>query len=189
MKICVFCSSSNFLDRVYHDEAIALGNLFAKNGFELVYGGTTVGLMGKLAESAKFGGAKVTGVIPSFIMEMGFANLQCNDLFVTDNMRDRKAKLETISDAFIALPGGFGTLEEILEIITLKQLQRHAKPIVFINTRGFYNLLVSFFEEVFQEKFASDRYRQVFAVVGSAAEAIDYIKAYQPSIVGDKWSR
>jgi uncharacterized protein (TIGR00730 family) len=189
MKICVFCSSSNFLDKAYHDEAVALGSLIAENGFELVYGGTTVGLMGIVADEAKRGGAMVTGVIPSFIKEKGIANPDCNNLFVTDNMRDRKAKLEAISDAFIALPGGFGTLEEIFEVITLKQLQRHDKPIVFINTGGFYNHLVSFVEIIFQEKFASDRYRDVFVVVGSAAEAIDYIKTYRPTIIGDKWGR
>ena len=187
MKICVFCSSSNYLDKAYYDEAIALGDLIAKNGFELVYGGTTVGLMGKVAEASKAGGAVVSGVIPVFIKDKGISNPDCDNLFVTDNMRERKAKLESISDAFMALPGGFGTLEEILEIITLKQLQRHDKPIVFINTGGFYNNLILFFESVFQHRFASDSHRDVFALVGSAAEAIDYIKTYQPTIRRDKW--
>jgi len=177
------------LDKIYYDEAFALGKLIAENGFELVYGGTTIGLMGKIAESAKAGGAKVTGVIPSFIKEKGIANLQCNNLIVSDNLRDRKATMEKLSDAFIALPGGFGTLEEILEAITLKQLQQHDKPIVFINIDGFFDNLMLFFETVFKRSFASERYRDIFAVVNSAAEALDYIRHYQPTIRGDKWGK
>ncbi len=164
-----------------------MGGLITQNGFELVYGGTTVGLMGKLAEAAKTGGAVVNGVVPFFIQEKGIANLNCDNLFVTANMRDRKAKLETISDAFIALPGGFGTLEEIIEVITLKQLKQHDKPIVFINTNGYYNNLVSFFATIFHENFAPGSHRDVFAVVGSAAEALEYIVNYQPTIRKDKW--
>lgn len=188
MKICVFCSSSDYIDQQYFDEARALGNLIANNNYDLIYGGTTVGLMGEIARSVKEGNGQITGVIPDLIHKRGIAFEGVDNLIVTRDLRERKAAMETLSDAFVALPGGFGTLEELVEIITLKQLQVHQKPIVLINTNGFFNSLNAFFDHVYHERFASERFRGIYYFAKDSLDALNYLKNYHPGSAGDKWS-
>jgi len=189
MKVCVFCSSSDYVDEQYFEAARDLGTLLSSNNFHLVYGGTDVGLMGALAKSMQEGEGQITGVIPKFIFQKGIAYEGCNKLMVTRDMRERKATMESLSDAFIALPGGFGTLEELMEIITLKQLMVHAKPIVLVNTGGFFNPLNGFFDQVYHQGFASERFRELMKFVPNVWEAIKYIKSYRPITTSDKWSK
>ncbi|MGF7139378.1 LOG family protein [Roseimarinus sediminis] len=187
MNICVFCSSSNALASAYFNHAKELGRLIANKGHELVYGGANVGLMEHLALAVKNDGGKITGVIPQKIHDRELASLHPDQLIVTASMDERKRKMREIADAFIALPGGFGTLEEILEVITLKQLDYHRKPIVFINTRGFFDLLLKQFDFSYEEKFAKENYRSLYKVVSSPAEAMEYIGNYVEKPIDSKW--
>ncbi|MCD6354184.1 MAG: TIGR00730 family Rossman fold protein, partial [Prolixibacteraceae bacterium] len=132
MNICVFSSSSNAIADIYFDEAVALGRLIGKGNHTLINGGANVGLMETITITAAGAGAKTIGIIPERLIGRSLASENAHQVVVTKDMMERKAKMREISDAFIALPGGFGTLEEILEVMTLRQLSYHTKPIVFI---------------------------------------------------------
>jgi len=164
-----------------------LGAAIARRGHTLVYGGTNVGLMGACAKAAQTGGAKVIGIIPSFIAERGLAYEKADELIVTDDMRQRKALMEQRSDAFVALPGGFGTLEEMFEIITLKQLQRHNKAIVFLNVAGYYEPLAAAIEHMYRAQFAKDAYRHMYSFAPDVASAMESVETYRPTEVPSKW--
>jgi len=185
--ICVFSSSSDAVDSVFFDGATELGNLIAKQNYVLIYGGAKIGLMGALARSVHENGGKVVGVIPELLRDKGLAYEYADELVVTKDLRERKAIMEERADAFVGLPGGFGTLEEVLEILTLKQLQFHAKPIIFVNTNGFYDHLINLFEYIYQERFAKPEYRQLYYVAPDAASAFSYIETYQPIQLQSKW--
>jgi len=185
MKICVFCSSSDAVAGPFLDEATALGSLLGRSGYQLVYGGGGFGLMGAVAKSARAGGARVTGVIPRFIAERTSSHV--DELIVTEDLRARKARMEQLSDAFIALPGGFGTLEEVLEIVTLAQLGKLAKPVAFVNTRGFYDPLVAVFENLYALKFAKPEFRELYGVLPDSAAALAYIDSWRPPRPIQKW--
>lgn len=129
--ICVFCSSSSAIDAVYFNTAQELGKSIGERGWGLVYGGSDVGLMGAVARSVTQHSGPVVGVIPQTIHARGIAYETADEMIVTKDLRDRKAEMERRADAFIAMPGGFGTLEEVVEVLTLKQLQLHLKPIIF----------------------------------------------------------
>lgn len=174
--VCVFSSSSSAVNSVYRDTAVDLGKRLGQEGFDLTFGGADVGLMGIIARTAQNHGAKVTGVVPRSLVEKGIAYQEADELIVSNNLRDRKEIIESKSDAFIALPGGFGTMEEIMEIITLKQLQLHNKPVVFINTNGYYDNLIAQFETGYQENFAKKDFKELYCVSKSAEDAVDYIK-------------
>jgi cytokinin riboside 5'-monophosphate phosphoribohydrolase len=185
-KICVFCSSSDALGQIYYKESEDLAKLFIHEGFQLVYGGARVGMMGRLAKLLSGNGHKVIGVIPELIFNKNIAEHSV-ELIVTEDMKSRKAKMAELSDAFIALPGGFGTLEELAEIITLKQLEYHHKPIVIINTNGFYDKLFEFFEGIYSQNFARSDYKALYYIAENAADAINHIKNYQPAQFESKW--
>ncbi|MPQ47663.1 TIGR00730 family Rossman fold protein [Marinifilum sp. N1E240] len=187
MYICVFCSSSNSLDSIYFEEAKKMGSQMGDNGHSLVYGGTNVGLMNEVAVSVKSSGGKVLGVIPKLISDYGISANYLDELIVTPDMAERKKILRDRSDAFVALPGGFGTLEEILEVITLKQLGYHNAPIVFINTNGFYDNLKSQFEISYIEKFAKPEYSKMFIFANDYKQALEYIENYAQEKRGTKW--
>lgn len=187
MNICVFSSSSNAIPDIYFDEAHDLGSLIGANGWDIVYGGSNVGLMHACAEAARAAGAKSVGIIPESIHNRKLGSANDHEQIITPNMRERKYLMRKRSDAFVALPGGFGTLEEILEVITLKQLHYHNKAIVFINTNGYYDLLLAQFERAYQETFAREDYRKMYFVAGNATEAIEYIRSYQPEELATKW--
>ncbi len=185
--ICVFCSSSDALAPEYFGAAAELGALIGAGGCELVYGGANVGLMGRLAGAAKEAGARVTGVIPRAFYARGLAFDGADELVLTDGLRERKAVMEERADAFIALPGGFGTLEETLEAITLKQIGSHDKPVALVNTAGFYDGLIGLFERLYALDFAKPESRALYHLAGGPREAMAYIEEYVPTAVSGKW--
>jgi len=185
--ICVFCSSSDRLKPVFYDAARELGTRIGLEGDRLVYGGTAVGLMGETARSAKENGAHVTGVIPKRIHDAGIGWDQIDEYIITTDMRERKALLSERADAFIALPGGFGTLEEILEVMTLKQLGYHQKPVLFLNTDRFYDPLLAHFDTLYAQRFAKESFRSLYFSAAHVDEAYGYIKTYQAEVSEAKW--
>lgn len=152
-RITVFCGSSNGFDKDYSKYARLLGESFVKNKLDLVYGGTDVGLMGEIANTVLKGGGKVIGVIPDFIKNFKLAHEKLTELIVVESMHERKAKMEDLSDGFIALPGGFGTLEELFEVLTMSQLTLHKKPVALFNIKGYYNDLLSMMGNMVEKGF------------------------------------
>ncbi|MEI7595062.1 MAG: TIGR00730 family Rossman fold protein [Bacteroidota bacterium] len=190
MKIAVYCSSSEIVDTIYFEEAQLLGELISTNNHTLVYGGANVGLMNHLAITVKNSNNSVHGVITQKILDKGLGFHAADILDITSTMHERKALMEDIAEAFIILPGGFGTLEEMLEVITLKQLGYHNKPIVIINTNGFFDKLLVFFEQMYLEKFAKEDYRALYHIAKDSLDAINYINTYAPNNeVVDKWHK
>jgi uncharacterized protein (TIGR00730 family) len=187
MNICVFSSSSNAINDVYFQEADILGKLIAKGNHTLINGGANVGLMEAVTISASKAGAKTIGIIPERLIGRSLASENSHEVIVTPDMQVRKSRMRDISDAFIALPGGFGTLEEILEVITLRQLSYHSKPIVFINTNNFFGYLFKQFEVTYREMFAKDVYRELYFIANNAKEAMEYIAGYTPFELDSKW--
>lgn len=187
MNICVFCSSSNAIADAYFNDAERLGELIGTRGHSLINGGANVGLMEAVTFAARKSGARTLGIIPERMQEKNLVSNHSHEVEITADMMERKERMRQQSDAFIALPGGFGTLEEILEVITLKQLDYHRKAIVFINTASFFDALFMQFETGFSEKFSKPEYRQLYYVASSPEEAIHYIENYQPGEVITKW--
>lgn len=187
MDICVFCSSSNAIDNRYFEAAEKLGHLISLRNHSLVYGGANVGLMEKVAITVRQNKGRILGVIPQKIYDKNLGSEHPDEIQITKTMDERKALMRERSDAFIALPGGFGTLEEVIEVITLKQLDYHRKPIVFINTLGFFNDLFAQFQKSFDESFAKESYRNLYHIANSPEEAIDYIENYTFEDLGPKW--
>jgi uncharacterized protein (TIGR00730 family) len=185
--ICVFSSSSDAVAANYFSAAIELGELIARNQVMLIYGGGKIGLMGALAKAVHGHGGKVVGVIPHYLRKEAIAYEAADELVVARDLRERKAIMESRADAFVALPGGFGTLEEILEILTLKQLRRHPKPIVFLNTNGFFDPLLALFERFYREHFVKPDARRFYHVAAEPQEVFDYLKAYEPVLPEEKW--
>lgn len=182
-NICVYSSSSNILGDNYYQDARELGILMGKAGFNLIYGGGAVGTMYENAKAVKKFGGKVIGVIPEKLHNFGVGNPDCDELFVTKCMRSRKEKLDQISDAVIALAGGFGTLEELSEMIVQKQLGYNNKAIVILNTNGFYDSLIKFFEEIMMKNFAIPESKDFYYVAKSPQDAISYLQNYEPKYV------
>lgn len=187
MNICVFCSSSNAIANSYFQEADDLGKLIGKGNHTLINGGANVGLMEAVTISARKAGSKTIGIIPEIMIDRSLASDNSHDVLITKDMMERKAKMREMSDAFIALPGGFGTLEEILEVITLRQLSYHTKPIIFINTDNFFKYLLKQFEVSYNERFAKNLYRDLYFVANNSAEALEYLKNYKPVVLDTKW--
>ncbi len=161
----------------------------AKRGDVLIYGGTNVGLMGATARAMHQHGGRVVGVIPGFMASRGLAYAPADELLVTRDMRERKARMEARADAFLALPGGFGTLEEMLEIITLKQLQQHTKPVIFLNTGGFYDPLIALFEHMREHRFAKSYANSLYHFAADVPAVFAHLDHYQPPQLEAKWFR
>lgn len=177
-NICVFCSSSDDIKQAYYREAHILGDLIASNDCNLIYGGTDLGLMKAVADSVRENGGQVVGIIPRKFVQKGIATKDADNLLVTADMKERKAMMRERADAFVALPGGFGTLEEVLEVITLKLLGYHNLPIVFVDVDEFYLPLIQQFEIFYQQNFAKSDYFKMYQVVSSSREAWEYIQSY-----------
>ena len=186
-SVCVFSSSSDAVAPHYLEAAAALGALLAQRKLTLVYGGGKVGLMGAVARAVHANGGRVIGVIPHYLRKEEVAYEASDELIITQDLRERKAIMESRADAFVALPGGFGTLEEILEILTLKQLETHAKPVVFINTNGFFKPLLALFEQLFREQFAKADYRAHYHVASVPRDVFAHFDGYQPPPKVGKW--
>lgn len=187
MNITVFSSSSDAVDPLFFEVARSLGRRIAERGDTLIYGGANVGLMGAMAKTAQQAGGRIVGVIPKYIGDRGIAFDEADELIFTANLRERKAIMEQRGDAFIVLPGGFGTLEETVEIITLKQLQQHLKPIVILNAHGFYDPLHTLFEHFYEQHFAKPASRTLYHFADSVEDAFAYLDSYVPITVPTKW--
>ena len=172
MQLCVYCSSSDHIPNRYFALTRELGAEMGRRGWSLVYGGGSVGLMGALAKAVQQAGGSVFGVIPQALLDREVGYLEADELIVTTTMRERKRLMDERADAFVALPGGFGTLEELLEIMTLRQLGYHDKPIVIVNSGGFFDPLLAQFDRIFTERFTHDRYRDLYLVADTVAEAL-----------------
>jgi hypothetical protein len=187
LAICVFCSSSDGVRAPYREAAEELGRELAGRGHTLVYGGASVGLMGVLARAVHRRGGRVIGVLPEPLMVKEIAYTAADELVVTRDLRERKAVMEARSDAFLALPGGFGTLEEMIELLTLKQLDLHRKALAWVNTAGFFDPLLAMFERLFEEGFAKPAYAGLYHTAPSATAALDYCEGYRWHDTGAKW--
>lgn len=187
MRICVYCSSSSAVDRVYTQAARELGQLVGARGHALVYGGANVGLMHELARAAKGAGAHVLGVIPRRLQQLGLAEELADEIIVTETLAERKAQMEAQAEAFIALPGGLGTLDELLQVLTLKQLGYLHKAVVLLNTAGFWEHLLAHLERLYRQRFAKEAFRQLYFVASSPREAIAYVEGYKATETPSKW--
>ncbi len=187
MRICVFCSSSDAVDPVYRAAAEGLGALIGGEGHTLVFGGGRVGLMGSVARAVHAAGGRVIGVLPVFMNRPGVPYEACDELEITQTMSERKARMMALAEAFVALPGGFGTLEEISEVITQKQFDFVKAPLVAVNANGFYDPLAALFERYYEQRFAKEAYRATCAFVATPAEAMSYIRSWQPPPPVSKW--
>jgi cytokinin riboside 5'-monophosphate phosphoribohydrolase len=168
--LCVYCGSSKRLDPKYYSAAEAVGKAMVANGWGLVYGGGNVGMMGSVAQSVKESGGHVVGVIPDFMKERELAYHQADELVTVVSMRERKRIMEERATAFLALPGGIGTLEELTEIMTLRYINRIDKPVVIFNQEGFYDDLLRFFERMTRERFKSAGMHDLFGVANRIPE-------------------
>ena len=177
MRICVYCASSEHCDRIYHDAASALGRTLAEAGCTTVYGGGAVGLMGSLANGALAAGGHVVGVIPRFMTEVEWQHPGLASLEVVEDMRERKHRLLTGSDAVVALPGGCGTLEEWFEAMTLKRLGLYFNPMVLVNTNGFYAPLQRFMEQMIAQRFMNPRHREMWTLVDKVEDVMAAIRS------------
>lgn len=185
-NICVFASSCNYLDKSYYPVAEELGERLAAAGFNMVYGGSSLGLMWACASKVKEYGGKIYGVMPEKLHNMGVSTDDCVELTVTPCMRTRKAKMDELSHGIIALPGGFGTLEELSEMIVQKQLGYNNKPIVILNTNGFYDKLIQFFDVIIKENFANHKLcENLYYIAKTPEDAVKYLLDYNYSARND----
>lgn len=188
MRICVFCGSSPGARPAYADVARAFGRLLGERRIGLVYGGASVGLMGIVADAALAAGAEVIGVIPRTMVEREIAHKGLTDLRIVGSMHERKATMAELSDAFVALPGGLGTLEELFEVWTWAQLGLHRKPVALLEVENFFRPLISFLDQAVNERFIKTMTRSTLIVETDPATLIDQLAAYQPSAVVSKWA-
>jgi len=185
--LCVYCSSSDRLDPKYFAAAEAFGRAMTARGWGLVYGGGKTGLMGAVARAVKSDGGRVIGVIPEFMKAKELAYDGADELVTVLTMRERKTIMETRADAFVALPGGWGTLEEMMEIITLRSLNVLCKPCVFFNQDGFYDDLLRLFEKMTREQFTKPSHRELYAMAATVDEVFAQLDDFRPSAAESKW--
>jgi uncharacterized protein (TIGR00730 family) len=176
LRVCVYCASSEHCDRVYHEAANALGRTLADSGCTVVYGGGAVGLMGSLANGALAAGGEVIGIIPRFMTEVEWQHPGLANLEIVEDMRERKHRLLTGSDAVVALPGGCGTLEELFEAMTLKRLALYLNPIVLVNTNDFYAPLERFLEQTIEHRFMNPQHRALWTMVDGVEQVLPAIR-------------
>ncbi|MBR5387977.1 MAG: TIGR00730 family Rossman fold protein [Clostridia bacterium] len=182
MRICVFGAASNRIDKKYIDDCYALGKLLASRGHDLIFGAGGEGLMGAIARGFKDGGAHVTGVIPKFFEEKGYEGMfySADEIIRTETMADRKTIMEDGADAFIVVPGGIGTFDEFMQVLTLKQLGQHKKAIAVYNLSGFYEGLNAIFDRVIKKKFVNEECRGLFKMFKDKKSLIEYVESYDP---------
>ena len=179
-RVCVYCASSPHIDDVYFDAANQLGRLLAENGFSCVNGAGKSGLMGALNDSVLENGGCITGVIPRFMVDSGWCHSRLSETIVTETMHERKRAMAHLADAVVALPGGVGTMEELLEIITWKQLGLYGNPIVIANINNYYSPLLEMLDKIIDENFMAADYRDMWQVAGSPQEIIDCLRKKKP---------
>jgi uncharacterized protein (TIGR00730 family) len=185
-RVCVFCGSSPGSNPAYLEAARTVGRTLARRGITLVYGGGSVGLMGAVADAALAEGGDVIGVIPSVLRIRELAHRALTTLHVVGSMHERKAKMAELAHAFIALPGGMGTLEEFAEILTWAQLGLHARPCGLLDVAGYYRPLISFFDRAAAEGFVRPEHRRLVLVAEDADALLDQFLAWTPPAI-EKW--
>lgn len=174
--VTVYCSSSKAVAPVYFDAAERLGRGIARRGWKLVYGGNNVGLMGRLADGVRAAGGRVIGITPKLLVDKGIADEKCDELVVTESMRERKRLLEERGDAFITLPGGIGTFEEIFEILVGRSLGYHDKPVVLLNVNGYYDPLLVMMEHAVRERFVREGVDRLWFVTDDVEAGLRHIE-------------
>ncbi len=177
MRICVYCASSQECDPHYHEVAFKLGSLLAEAGCSVVYGGGSTGSMGAVANGALSAGGEVIGILPKFMADLEWGHPGLTRLELVEDMRERKHRLLTGSDAVIAMPGGCGTLEELFEAITLKRLGLYFNPIILLNSRGFYAPLQGFMQSVIEQRFMNTEHGTMWSLVDQPEDVLPAIKA------------
>ena len=185
-RITVFCGSSSGTDTIFLTQATILGQTLAKKNIELVYGGANVGLMGAVADGVLNHGGKVIGVLPIFLQSKELAHNNLTELILVDTMHERKTKMNDLCDGIIALPGGFGTLEELFEMLTWAQLGLHKKPIGILNTNGFYDSLLVLIQTMVDKGFLKPSNQKMLLISDTIDELLDKMEKYQAPIV-TKW--
>lgn len=171
-KICIYCASSRDIGQIYFDAAERLGVLLAEKGIDCICGAGREGLMGRLTDSALSAGGKVIGVIPQFMVDRGWSHPHLSETVITPDIHIRKQTMARLSDAVIALPGGCGTLEELLEIITWKQLGLYSKPIIILNVDGYFNHLIAMLNHAVDQHFMKQSHRTLWHIANTAEEAL-----------------
>ncbi len=164
-SVCIYCASSRSVPEIYFTEAEKLARALVKDDFTIIYGGGAVGLMGKVADTAMHAGGEVIGIIPRFMVEVEWGHTNISELIVVEDMPQRKNLLMNKADAIVALPGGTGTLEELIEVVSLKRLELFNKPIIILNTNGYYDELVSFMQKMVDQKFLEPRHLEIYTIV------------------------
>ncbi len=188
MNVCVYCSSSDRVDPVYFEAAKALGTLIGERKNALVYGGGNTGPMNALADAVKESGGRVLSVIPKIFDERGLTYKHSDEVVVTANLQERRITMIRDSDVFMALPGGFGTLEEIAENLTMRQLGLHSRPICLLDVNGFWTPFLAFLDQLVEGNFAKPEHRDLIHVARTPADAMAYVDRYAPVDVPDKWT-
>jgi uncharacterized protein (TIGR00730 family) len=187
-RVCVFCGSSHGTRPAYAAAAREMGRVLAERGIGVVYGGGNVGLMGEVADAALAAGGEVTGVIPRSLMEREVGHAGLTTLEVVETMHERKARMADLSDGFIALPGGFGTLDELCEVLTWSQLGIHAKPCAILNVDGYFDALIALFDHALREGFLRGPHRSLVIAGTDPAALLDSMAAFIPPTT-EKWVR
>lgn len=187
-SVCVFCGSRPGIDPAHAAAATVMGAAIARRGITLVYGGAKVGLMGAVANAALAEGGRVVGVIPRGLVSKEIAHDGLAELFISDSMHDRKDRMILLSDAFISLPGGFGTYDEAFEVLTLGQIGFHDKPSGFLNVKSYFEPLVALLRHTIEQSFASPRDEGLYVMHDDADALLDALIAWQPPPRGEKWS-
>ncbi len=188
-SVCVFCGSSSRARGVYIEAARRTGAEIARRGLRLVYGGASVGLMGALADAALDAGGEAIGVIPAALVAKEVAHTRLTEQHVVESMHDRKALMNELSDAFLALPGGLGTLDELFETLTWAQLGFHAKPVGLLNVEGFFDPLLAFCDRAVAEGFLHPAHRAMILVSADPAALLDAMPSHVPPAAGKWWQR
>ena len=186
MKVCVFCGSSEGVRPQYREAALALGRAIAARGDELVYGGSKVGLMGAVADATLGAGGRAIGVLPRALRDKEIAHEGLSELHIVESMHQRKAMMADLSGAFVALPGGMGTFEEVFEIWTWAQLGYHRKPVGLLDIEGYYDRLLAFLDQTVEEGFVKPEHRRMAIVETDPALLLDRFATYEPPTV-TKW--
>lgn len=186
-RVAVYCGSSLGSKPIFSELTYNLGIALAVRKIELVYGGASVGLMGTIANGVLENGGRVIGVLPHFLAKKELEHHSLTELIMVDDMHERKAKMSDLADGFIALPGGFGTMEELFEMLTWAQLGLHNKPIALFNVDGFYDVFLCFMENMIKEGFLKPQYRSLVLVSADINDLLEQMTNYEAPM-GDKWA-
>lgn len=185
--VCVYCGANPGADPVYARAATEMGAYLARSGLTLVYGGGGTGMMGRVADGALAGGGKVTGVIPQGLVDRELAHTGLTELRVVADMHERKATMARLSDCFVALPGGLGTLEELFEMLTWAQLRFHTKPVGVLNVDGYFDGLLGFMDHQMEAGFLKPPHRALLQVAQSPAALVDALAAFRFDTLAEDW--